>query len=99
MTYYGYENENRNINEKGYENRYENRYGDAYTAYVSNTDNVLINMVGYVFAYWIIIIGCIVLYMKYFEKPCNNYVNEQYDREQRAREIEEETERLYSNPV
>ena len=37
--------------------------------------------------------------MKYFEKPCNNYVNEQYDREQRAREIEEETERLYSDPV
>ena len=95
MTYYGYENENKNINE----NRYENRYGDAYTAYVSNTDNVLINMVGYVFAYWIIIIGCIVLYMKYFEKPCNNYVNEQYDKEQFAREIEEETERLYSNPV
>ena len=95
MTYYGYENENRNINEKGY----EKGYGDAYTAYVSNTDNVLINMVGYVFAYWIIIIGCIVLYMKYFEKPCNNYINEQYDKEQFAREIEEETERLYSNPV
>ena len=95
MTYYGYENENRNINEKGY----ENRYGDAYVAYVVNTDNVLLNMVGYVFAYWIIIIGCIVLYMKYFEKPCNNYINEQYDKEQFAREIEEETERLYSNPV
>lgn len=97
MTYYGYvyENENKNINNNGY----QNRYGDAYTAYVSNTDNMLINMVGYVFAYWIIIISCIVFYMKYFEKPCNNYVNEQYDKEQRAREIDEETERLYSEPV
>ena len=95
MTYYGYENENKNINEKGY----ENQYGDAYTAYVSNTDNMLINMVGYVFLYWIIIIGCIVFYMKYFEKPCNNYINEQYDKEQFAREIEEETEKLYSDAV
>ena len=91
MTYY----EDRNINT----NENENQYGDAYVAYVVNTDNVLLNMVGYVFAYWIIIISCIVFYMKYFEKTCNNYVDEQYDKEQRDREIDEETERLYSDAV
>ena len=95
MTYY----EDRNINT----NENENQFGDAYTAYVSNTDNMLINMVGYVFAYWIIIISCIVFYMKYFEKPCNNYFNEQqdkehYDNKQRDWEIEE-NKRLYSDDV
>ena len=97
MTYY----EDRNINTN--ENENENQFGDAYTAYVSNTDNMLINMVGYVFAYWIIIISCIVFYMKYFEKPCNNYFNEQqdkehYDNKQRDWEIEE-NKRLYSDDV
>ena len=98
MSYYGYgyvyenENENENENEKGYKNEYID-------AYVVNTDNLLLNMVGYVFLYWIIIIGCIVFYMKYFEKTCNNYIDEQYDKEQRAREIDEETERLYSDAV
>ena len=101
MTYYGYVYENENENEN--DNGYENQYGDAYVAYVVNTDNVLLNMVGYVFAYWIIIIGCIVFYMKYFEKPCNNYFNEQqdkehYDRKQRDWEIEE-NKRLYSDDV
>ena len=95
MTYY----EDRNINT----NENENQFGDAYTAYVSNTDNMLINMVGYVFAYWIIIISCIVFYMKYFEKPCNTYLNEQqdkehYDNKQRDWEIEE-NKRLYSDDV
>ena len=95
MTYY----EDRNINT----NENENQYGDAYVAYVVNTNNGLINMVGYVFLYWIIIIGCIVFYMKYFEKPCNNYFNEQqdkehYDRKQRNWEIEE-NKRLYSDDV
>ena len=94
MTYYGYGYENKNINENGY----ENQYGDAYVAYVVNTDNILLNMIGYVFAYWIIIIGCIVFYMKYFEKPCNNYVNEHYDRKQHDWEIEE-NKRLYSDNV
>ena len=93
MTYYGYENENKNINDN------ENQYGDAYVEYVVNTDNVLLNMAGYVFAYWIIIISCIVFYMKYFEKPCDNYINEQYDKEQHAREIDDETEKLYSDAV
>ena len=97
MTYYGYVYENENENEN--DNGYENQYGDAYVAYVVNTDNVLLNMVGYVFAYWIIIISCIVFYMKYFEKPCDNYINEQYDKEQRAREIDDETEKLYSDAV
>ena len=100
MTYYGYgyvyenENENENENEKGYKNEYID-------AYVVNTDNLLLNMVGYVFLYWIIIIGCIVFYMKYFEKPCNTYLNEQqdkehYDNKQRDWEIEE-NKRLYSD--
>ena len=44
MSYYGYvyENENENENEKGYKNEYID-------AYVVNTDNLLLNMVGYVF--------------------------------------------------
>ena len=97
MTYYGYgygyENQykNENENEKGYKNEYID-------AYVVNADNLLLNMVGYVFLYWIIIIGCIVFYMKYFEKPCNNYVNEHYDRKQHDWEIEE-NKRLYSDNV